>query len=272
MMNAVSHINHAPVYRASSPAPAQQQTPVPPEEDALDFAVLDTPREVLQLPVMEPVFQLTLGLGVVAGALIGGMGGSVPTVHATIESFSNGNRIHAGYHLHMNEDTLALTGAGMVGENFAADYVTVGEEGISWKGRMGAENETDLRLTVNEETQVLNVQGIIGQVSTNLNMSAITNEAGEVTGFNTTGTLGGERYISDTLFRLPEGQEFGTFQDTQTAEVMVRGHVGGMMINKDYSVVATTDEESQTMSVQATGSGKNAGVDQSVNINLEIRA
>lgn len=256
----------------SSPAPSLRATSTPPSEaaaerelpcDAVAFSGIETAQDAVQLPVLDPAFQLGLAMGALSSAM-GGAGGTVPKVAIDLVSQQGGQVVRAEYRMDLGNSETPLVGQGTIGDQPLQETARLDQGRLIWRGEIGTQSVQELTLEVDEETETVTMRGTMGAVEADLQLSPI--EAGEnpFAGLRTTGTLNGERYMVDTLIDMQENQA----GRAESGLLRVRGHMNGSVIEKDYHVRVESNQNG--FSLHADGGGVNAGTPQAVGINVRV--
>ncbi|MBI3925145.1 MAG: hypothetical protein HY319_06360 [Armatimonadetes bacterium] len=265
------------ITSVSMPAPIAASTPtappaappsdeLPADQVRVDFTRIETPQKVVQLPVMDPAFQLTLALGFVSAALLGGFSGIVPRVGVDVVSQSGGIEIRSHHDIDIGNASQPIRGDGTVGDQCCRSSVALQEStgSLTWSETIGASG-ADLQVAVSGDQQILQVRGNVGEVPAQLQVEPLTGTGDELIGFHTTGQLGGRPYTLDTLIRGADGS---TSPQAGSGKLLVRGHADGSTIVKDYDF--SIEEREDGLSAMLHGGGMNAGVPQAVRIKLDI--
>lgn len=239
------------------------------DEAAVDMATLDSAREVLQLPIMDPAVQLTIALGGVA-MVLASMGGGNASLAIQVATQSGGHLMTGSYGQNL-ENGSPMDGQGSVNGVPLVEDITLDESGVHYRGQYG---ENQMRVDyVTTEDETLIISGEMGGVETNIQMMPVFDAEDNVMGLHSMGLIDGKMFTQDTLFRAADGRplnlasvaEGGQFE----GKIWVRGHLDGEPIRKDYEV----DLDLQESQIQAfvSGGGMNAGMPQAVSAQLQFK-
>jgi hypothetical protein len=249
---------------ASAPAPSKvskpgpQPAPAPVQDNAdVDFSNIDTPEKALQLPIMDPAYQLGLALGAVATAFGGAFGMPLGAMVGG-EFSSNGETVSqtlTTIDKDLNISTFSVMGDGIETE----PQITLGldEQAMTYKNNFGG-TKVDLTWTLNQEDESLMMTGRIGDVEADLRY---TGDADEESGLmHIEGTLGGKEYVLDTsISEMPEMGE-------DAFKMKAEGHLGGQAISKTYQAVTESSEEEMYAMIELSGQGEVAGYQQTIEL------
>lgn len=251
---------NVPTLRTAAPQPAQPQQPqassAPVDSANLDFSAVNTAAEAAQAPILEPSFQLSLAAGLIL-SMASPMGG-VPLID--IAMASDGDKVSSELRSMMDlknaADPLSTTGefAGQKLEGGLTLNPLTGQ--ARWQTQAGGVKE-DLAITFDQQNQVLHLDGRIGEVEADLDLSLLGGVGlEEFQGFVVSGELGGQSYHSRADVDMTGLGEGGP------ATMNVRGKLGDQAIEKDYEGVAA--QTGSTITVAMQGAGTNAGNEQSI--------
>lgn len=233
-----------------TPAPAPEQEPATPQDQVAEFGLIDTPQEAAQLPILEPSFQFAMVMGL--GAVMDPKQSlavylSTKNVSGAVE-FDQGTGLHAP-----DEKGYVGHGGGYVGKNwYEGNAIKLSDDGqgVTFQQRFG---QTDTTLTFGPAEHGTSIKGKLGQVDADLNMQIVMDNTG--LHINTNGTLGGQPYQLNT--------EVGENGWTS------KGSLNGVAIDKTYTTTQTVDEDG-TNHVRWQGSGTNAGMDQTIDLDMRV--
>lgn len=245
----------APVHRACPPDPATGSEPI-------DLTDIDTSRDAVQLPILDPAFQMGLAMGVLS-SLMSGSPEARPGVGLSVVSEQGGTVISADYRLNLNSAENAVVGQGTIGELPLTESARLEEGRVIWEGRVGDQTQ-QLSLEVGEDEQSVAIRGTLGRVDTNLEITPINAPDGNFAGIRTEGMLDGERYLVDAMVDMPGAILAGKNEGS----MVVRGHMNGHVVEKDYRVRVEADGNGFT--IRADGAGLNAGVPQNVGVAIRV--
>ncbi len=234
------------------------------DEDDIDFANLETPQKVAQLPIMDPGFQLALALGYSAALALYHLRGVIPVVALDMVSRSGGVGIRYQYSIDLANTLHPVFGQGKVAGQEAESSVEYQEQGkvFTWRESIG-KLDSALEACWGELAEGPFIKGKIGEVSSELSVTPLMDGKGRLIGYNTSGLLGGEPYCVDVLLRGLDSPE------RSEGEILVRGHADGDSIIKDYHL--SIEAGNRDLSAAIQGAGLNAGMPQSVNIKLKVQ-
>lgn len=252
MITAVQSANAQPIRRTcGTPVPKDESPAIEPRDQVHEFALIDTPQEAAQLPILEPSFQFALAMGLSA-ALNPDLGVSVYLTANTVSgevAFDQGTGLHVP-----DENGYIGSGGGYVGKNYFEGnslQLTEDGQGFVFNQRFG---DTDTHLTFAPAEHGTSIRGTIGQVETDLTMQIFMDEQGMH--IQTDGTLGGQAYNVRA-----DSQEEGGW--------VAQGNLDSAAISKRYASRQEVDEDG-TNRVYFEGSGQNAGMDQTVALEMRI--
>ncbi len=228
-----------------------------------------TASEAVRLPILDPAFQMGLAMGVLS-AMMGRREHLFPKVAIDVVCLQDGNLIRAKYSLDLGNPVNPLSGEGTIGEVKMKESAHLEKGKILWKGEIGDKVTQELTLSVNEKDQTIHLQGTMGAVEADLDISPIKKNGIPFAGVRTEGTLMGDRYLADAMLDVPgiveSGPKLGTPIDT--GALHVRGHVNGSVIEKDYTIKVKSSLTGFTL--QASGGGTNAGSPQAVGVKVRV--
>ncbi|MGE0490359.1 MAG: hypothetical protein AB7S38_14215 [Vulcanimicrobiota bacterium] len=267
MISSISYrpaVASAPVRAHAPAAPAAA-----PAEDAFDpigLGDVDTVQKAMQLPIMDPVYQGSVGLGLVAVAL-GGAFGTALNASVRGETSSDGTPANiTQFNASARGDKLG----GLVGGYVAMNYFMAGELSVdqgkhvaTWRETFGS-TDVELNFSVDEGSQQLTMDGHLGSVPAHLVYTGVQTAAGGAV-INVEGILGGQDYKMQTsLDTIPTDQGQSTFN------ISTRGNVGDLTVDKTYQGQVDIDQEGRTVGLTIDGSGQNAGHQQTVNVRAAV--
>lgn len=252
MFAAIQSASAQPIRRTCGTSVPQAETAaVEPMDQVHEFGLIDTPQEASQLPILEPSFQFALAMGLSA-ALNPQLGVGVYLTANTVSgevAFDQGTGLHAP-----DENNYVGHGGGYVGNNYFEGNslkLTEDSQGFVFKQRFG---ETDTSLTFSPAEHGTSIRGSIGQVEADLTMQIFMDNQGMH--IQTEGTLGGKPYQLRT-----DSSENGGWS--------ARGSLDGAPIEKTYTSRQEVEEDG-TNRIFFEGSGTNAGLEQTVNLEMRV--
>lgn len=246
----------APAPRAAAPASAE-----PRDVAQTSFR---TAEDVLRLPILDPVFQLGMAMGTLS-AMMGGAGGSAPQVALRLASTSAEQGTQAEYLLDMEHPETPVTGRGLVGGEPLNETARLEQGQLLWHGNLGKDT-VDFHMGLDENRECFTMKGQAGALEADLSVAFLASEQDDFEGIRTTGRLAGQPYSVDTLIRQPEG---GLHAGGEPGRLEVRGHVNGKAIHRDYLV--TVERASDGFALRASGSGVTAGLQQEMDVQVQVR-
>lgn len=212
------------------------------QEKSQDSAPIEkaTPQEVRrakQLPLLDPAFQMGLGLGVLS-AMMGGPAENLPLIEIGLKSRTTANTINAKYEIDMEREGAQLTGNGTVNEESFAEVASFQEGKVHWRSAFGLQ-ASGLTVEVGDDEKSISMKGDMAGVPTDLTMNLLFSEEGHMSGIHTTGQFNGEPYSMrssvDMGGLLKGGPE-------HHGEMQVTGRVDGEDMQRKYRVNVKNDQ------------------------------
>ncbi len=260
----------APPAPAPAPPPATTQFPT----DEVNFNALDTPAAAAAMPVLDPAVQANIVLGALMPAMaqtplaayidvsiVTGTNGQMPPNGPGADPGQIGENIIVD----PGNQQRPIVESGIVGQKFTYNSVTADAQGNpSLQG-----NVENLAITSGTDKS-LHLDGTIGTVEAHVVLSKIDQPDPQKAnlffggGIHAEGTLGGQKYVSDTTF--------GEGSEPNTMAINVKGKLGEADITKTYSMKVSQDGSGNLKGVtaQTTGQGIVAGVPEQVTVNMRF--
>jgi hypothetical protein len=193
-----------------------------------------TAQEVLrarQLPLLDPAFQLGLGLGVLS-SVMGGPKENLPLVEISLRSESTQNSVQAEYDIDMQREGSQLRGNGTVNNDSFAEVAGFHEGKVHWRSALGLK-ASGLTIEVGEDEKSVTMRGDMAGVPTDLTLNLLLAENGNMAGVHTVGKFNGEDYSMRSTVDMGgllkgEPQHHG--------EMVVTGLVNGETTERKYRV------------------------------------
>lgn len=220
-----------------------------------------TPEEVKQatrLPLLDPAFQIGLGLGVLS-AIMGGPKENLPLVEIALSSENRQNEIHANYNIDLLRSENPLRGGGSVNNDSFAEVANLKEGKLHWHSALGLKS-SGLVMEVGEDERSVTMKGDLGGVPTDLTLAMVQDDRGRMSGMKTTGTFNGEAYSVESSINL-EGLFMG--QPLHHSSMKVSGVVNGENLDRTYQVNVHRNDKGLEFSAQQdvqAQSGQSLGV------------
>ncbi len=217
------------------------------------MATINTPVEALQLPILEPTFQLSLAAGLLL-SLMSPMGG-VPLIDIMLNTDSQGAEVELNALMDLKNQENPLTVEGTIAGLDLSGQVTASPQGtgFSWAGQTGR-NEELIEVGFDPATEELLILSQHGQVETDLRLALMGGADLETfEGFRVEGTVGGQPLTMVNQVEITEEGE---------ASMATTGRLGERVIDKQYEGVAMPTGSGITMMLE--GTGVNGDVDQYV--------
>ena len=188
-------------------------------------------KRAVRLPLLDPAFQLGLGLGVLS-AILGGPRESLPLVEIALSSENSQNEVHADYDIDLQREQNPVIGSGSVNNTSFAEVANLKEGKVYWNSALNLKS-SGLVMEVGEDEQSVLMRGLLGGVPTDLTLSLVKNDSGQMTGMRTTGTFNHEPYDVNSSIDL-EGLIQGGAQ--HHSDMHVTGLVNGENLDRTYQV------------------------------------
>lgn len=195
-------------------------------------------RQATRLPLLDPAFQIGLGLSVLS-AIMGGPKEKLPLVDITLNSVNRQSEVHASYQIDMLKEGNPLQGGGSVGDKSFAEVADLKEGKLHWQSALGLKS-SGLIMEVGEDERSITMKGDLGGVPTDLVLSMVQDEEGRLSGMRTTGTFNGDPYEVNSEIDL---QSLYLGQPMRDSSMKVTGTVDGEDLHRTYQVkVQRTDK------------------------------
>ena len=188
-------------------------------------------KRAVRLPLLDPAFQLGLGLGVLS-AILGGPRESLPLVEIALSSENSQNEVHADYDIDLQREQNPVIGSGSVNNTSFAEVANLKEGKVYWNSALNLKS-SGLVMEVGEDEQSVLMRGLLGGVPTDLTLSIVKDDNGQMTGMRTTGTFNQEPYDVNSAIDL-EGLIQGGAQ--HNSDMHVTGLVNGENLARTYQV------------------------------------
>jgi len=188
-------------------------------------------RRAVRLPLLDPAFQIGLGLGVLS-AIMGGPREALPLVEIALSSENSQNEIYANYDIDLLRENNPVIGSGSVNQTSFAEVANLKEGKVVWNSALNLKS-SNLIMEVGEDEQSVLMKGQLGGVPTDLTLAVIKDKMGRVSGMQTTGTFNGEPYSVNSSLDL-EGLILGVPQ--HNSQMRVTGNVNGEELDRTYQV------------------------------------
>jgi pimeloyl-ACP methyl ester carboxylesterase len=188
-------------------------------------------RRAIRLPLLDPAFQIGLGLGVLS-AIMGGPKENLPLVEIALSSANSQNEIHADYDIDLLRNDNPVIGSGIVNGTSFAEVADLKEGKVHWTSALNLES-SNLIMEVQDDEQSVSMKGELGGVPTDLVLAMVKDQDGRMTGLSTTGTFNGDPYDVQSdidLASLILGQH------QHHSHMQVTGNVDGEDLNRTYEV------------------------------------
>ena len=226
-------------------------------------ASLSEVQQASQLPILDPAFQLGLGLGVVA-TLMGGTSMPYPLVDIAMRSNQGDSAVRASYNIDLERAYNPVQGEGSVDGQRFQERANLVEGKLQWQTQ-GASG-SNLVIEVGSDEQSLAMTGQVSGVNADLRLAPFTDESGNIAGIETTGVLNGEPYFLKSTVDI-EGILSG--KASHDGQMHVFGVVDGQAVEKSYQV--GLERVSEGLHLRARGSGVNLGEEQDVTVDVRVR-
>jgi hypothetical protein len=222
-------------------------------------------KQAVQLPILDPAFQLALAMGAMCQA-VGNSAAGPPTVAIHVASHQSGVTLEADYQVNSTLRGPLVTGTGQVGQEPVNETATWDGTQLIWDGKVGGSHQ-QLALRINEDDESLTLLGTLGKVGTEIKITPILNADGLFQGSRSQGHINGEPFSVDTLVKMSSGSWMSP--QSQDGLLQVRGHLNGETVEKNYQVTSSPTDEGFMMS--ACGAGLNAGTPQEVELQIRVK-
>lgn len=249
-----------PPARAAAPSPAP--TGVSEPRDVVGLNASQAAQEALKLPILDPVFQLGMAMGVLS-AMMGGAGGTSPEVAIRLVSSTGLAETHAEYRIDLENPDQPLVGTGTVDGKPLRETAKMEQGRMQWQGQIGDER-VNLHLAIDEQRESMTMKGVCGTADADLTLGLLSSEGNAFEGLRTSGHLAGQPYAVDTLIKGAEGLRVGG----DPSVLQVRGHVNGDLIHRDYLV--TVEKADNGFALHATGGGFTGETLQDLQIQVQV--
>ncbi len=216
-----------------------------------------------QLPILDPAFQLGLGLGVVA-TLMGGTSMPFPLVDIAMTSNQGERALQANYSIDLAREHDPVQGGGSVDGQRFQERANLVEGKLQWQTQGSA--GSNLVIEVGSDEQSLAMTGQISGVNADLRLAPFTDASGNIAGIETTGVLNGEPYFLKSTVDI-EGILAGKV--ARDGEMHVFGMVDGHAVEKSYRV--GLERVTGGLHLRARGAGENLGEEQDVSVDVHVR-
>lgn len=251
----------SPLRAAAAPSPAPSGVTEP--RDVVGLGASPAAQEALKLPILDPVFQLGMAMGVLS-AMMGGAGGTSPEVAIRLISRTAVEETQAEYRIDLENPDQPLTGTGTVAGKPLRETARMDQGRMQWQGQIGDEG-VNLHLEVDEQRESMTMKGACGSADTDLTLGLLSGEGSDFQGLRTSGHLAGQPYAVDTLIK---GTERGLRVGGDPSVLQVRGHMNGDVIHRDYLV--TVEKAEHGYSLHATGGGFTGETLQDLEIQVQV--
>lgn len=223
----------------------------------------ETVDQAVKLPLLDPAFQLGLGLGVMS-AIMGGPRESLPLIEIGMKSESHDNKIDANYNIDLARDSNHLQGSGLVNDEPFAEVAHFEDGKVQWTSAMGIE-ASGLTMEVSEEEDSILLRGEMGGVDTDLELALTRNEEGQMTGLETLGSFNGEQYAVRSKLDLEGLLKGGPLHHT---DMHMTGLVNGEDVERTYRVDVHKTQDGLKFNAQSAATQVQ---DQAVGVTVTIK-
>lgn len=248
--------------RAAAPSPATAGAGTAEPQDVAVLGASPAAQEALKLPILDPVFQLGMAMGVLS-AMMGGAGGTSPEVAIRLISRTAAEETHAEYRLDLDNPDRPLVGSGTIGGKPLNERAQMEQGRMQWQGSLG-DSRVNLHLAIDEQRESMTMKGTAGTAEADLTLGLLAGQENAFEGLRTSGRVDGQPYAVDTLIKGAEGLRAGG----DPSVLQVRGHVNGEVIHRDYLV--TVEKSANGYSLHATGGGFTGETLQDLEIQVEV--
>ena len=220
-------------------------------------------QQASQLPILDPAFQLGLGLGVVA-SLMGGTAMPLPVVDIGLSSSQGQSAVRADYHVDLNREFDPVQGRGTINGQAYTERANLVEGKLQWQtdGASGS----NLLIEVGSDEKSLAITGQLSGVNADLRLAPFTDASGHIAGIETIGVLNGEQYFMKSTVDV-EGILSGTAG--RDGEMHVVGLVDGQAVEKSYQV--GIERAPGGLHLRARGAGVNVGQEQDIAVDVHVQ-
>lgn len=226
-------------------------------------ATLAEVQQASQLPILDPAFQLGLGLGVIA-AMMGGPKSALPLVNIGLTSSQGQSALRADYSVDLAREYDPVQGSGTVNGQLFSERANLVDGKLQW--RTEGSSGSNLVIEVGSDEQSLAITGQVSGVNADLRLAPFTDAAGNIAGIETKGVLNGEQYFMKSTVDV-EGIFSG--QAGRDGEMHVVGLVHGQAVEKSYQV--GIEKALGGLHLRARGAGVNVGQEQDVAVDVHVR-
>jgi pimeloyl-ACP methyl ester carboxylesterase len=210
-------------------------------------AAAEDVRRAVRLPLLDPAFQIGLGLGVLS-AIMGGPKENLPLVEIALSSANSQNEIHADYDIDLLRESNPVKGSGIVNGTSFAEVANLKEGKVHWDSALNLQS-SGLIMEVGEDEESVLMKGQLGGVPTDLTLAMMKDENGRMSGLSTTGTFNGEPYNVQSAIDL-EGLILG--QPQHHSNMKVTGTVNGEPVDRTYQVNVKREKDNLSLSAHHT--------------------
>lgn len=188
-------------------------------------------RRAVRLPLLDPAFQIGLGMGVLS-ALLGGPKESLPLVEVAVNSQNSQTDVHANYQIDMAREENPLRGAGSVAGNTFAEVANLREGTLHWDSALGLQS-SGLTMEIGEDEQSILMKGRLGGVPTDLKLGLMHDDQGRISGLETVGTFNGDPYQMRSTIDL---ERLASGRPLHHSDMHVTGTVNGEQLDRTYQL------------------------------------
>ena len=189
-------------------------------------------KRAVRLPLLDPAFQIGLGLGVLS-SILGGPKEVLPLVEIALSSENSQNEVHADYDIDLQRAENPVIGSGSVNNTSFAEVANLKEGKVYWNSALNLKSSS-LVMEVGEDEQSVLMKGQLGGVPTDLTLSIVKDDKGRITGMQTVGKFNEEPYNVSSSLNL-EGLILGGGAQHHS-DMHVTGVVNGENLDRTYQV------------------------------------